>query len=206
MNVFDLLDHIGTIAFAYSGVLVGLRKHLDLMGIIIVAFLTVTAGGATAQLLLGETPGILSNRTAIILIFATVGVSLMLHRSGLGPLDSTPVFVVMDSIGLVSFAMTGAHLGLAAGMPLFGTTVTAFVSAVGGGILRDSLLSRVPTVLHTDFYGIIAVLCGMAVFGAHATDLAHGPVFAAIFIVALLLRLVAWHRSWSLPRPGQTPD
>lgn len=200
MTIFHLFDHLGTIAFAYSGFLVGMKKDLNVMGVFIVATLTATAGGATADVLIGHTPSVLTDQTGAILVIATLIAAALMQRFGIGQQDNSQVFVAMDSIGLITFAMIGAETAVSVGMPLFGTVVIAFISAVGGGIIRDTLVGEVPSVLHTDFYGVVAALCGLLVFSAHHTGIAHTVSYALIFILTLALRLLAYRKDWTIPR------
>lgn len=196
-------DMIGTVAFAYSGFVAGARRQLDLLGLVIVAFLTASAGGALSQVLLGEVPHILTNRRATTLIFATVIAGLVLHWTGIRRVDRRWTFVTADAIGLAAFALIGGSLALEHGLGIFGVTLLAFLTATGGGLLRDSLIGDVPVVLRSGFYGIIAVFVGLALFAcdrlagtsAWVADLAQVVIFAA----AVVVRLIAHARGWSLP-------
>ncbi|MGR3802285.1 MAG: trimeric intracellular cation channel family protein [Marinibacterium profundimaris] len=196
---FTAFDIIGTVAFAYSGFVAGARRQLDLLGVVIVAFLTASAGGALSQVLLGEVPRILTDRLASGLIFGTVLVGLALHWTGIRRVERRWTFVTADAIGLAAFAMTGATLALSHGLAFFGTTLLAFLTAVGGGLLRDSLIGDIPVVLRSGFYGIIAVFVGMAVYACDRLAIAPDSAPPAIFIGAVVLRLIAHARGWSLP-------
>ena len=196
---FTIFDVIGTVAFAYSGFVAGARKQLDLLGVVIVAFLTASAGGALSQVLLGEVPRVLTGRVTSSLIFATLVVGFAAHWTGVRRVEQRWTFVTADAIGLAAFAMAGARLALQHELALFGTTLLAFLTAVGGGLLRDSLIGDVPVVLKSGFYGIIAVGVGLAVYAADRLALAPDVTLVAIFLGAVGLRLVAHARGWSLP-------
>lgn len=195
----SFFDHLGTVAFAYSGFLAGARKGLDVLGLTVVAFLTATAGGATSQVLMNQPPAILTDWVAVTLVFATCFVADLLYRFGLPLFEKRTGFVIADALGLSAFALLGAHFALDHGLPLFGTSVIAFLSAVGGGIIRDSLLGDIPMALRSDFYGIVAVIVGGLVYAAHHSGFEHRLVYLGIFVFGVLLRLTAWHRGWSLP-------
>lgn len=196
---FTIFDVIGTVAFAYSGFVAGARKQLDLLGVVIVAFLTASAGGALSQVLLGEVPRVLTGRVTSGLILGTVLLGLVAHYTGARRVERRWTFVTADAIGLAAFAMAGARLALQHELALFGTTLLAFLTAVGGGLLRDSLIGDVPVVLKSGFYGIIAVGVGLAVYGADRLTLAPDVTLVVIFLGAVGLRLVAHAREWSLP-------
>lgn len=193
LSVFDI---IGTVAFAYSGFVAGARKQLDLLGVVIVAFLTASAGGALSQLLLGQVPRVLTDQLAISLILITVLIGLGLHWTGIRRVERRWTFVTADAIGLAAFALSGARLALQNDLGVFGTTLLAFLTAVGGGLLRDSLIGDIPVVLRSGFYGIIAVLVGLIVFATDRLGLAHDVTLVVIFAGAVMLRLVAHARAW----------
>lgn len=196
---FTAFDIIGTIAFAYSGFVAGARRRLDLLGLVIVAFLTASAGGALSQVLLGEVPRILTDRLATTLIFGTVLAGMALHWTGIRRVERRWTFVTADAIGLAAFALTGGGLALDHGLSIFGTTLLAFLTATGGGLLRDVLIGDVPVVLRSGFYGIIAVFVGLALYACERLPVASEVAPFAIFAGAVLLRLVAHARGWSLP-------
>lgn len=199
MHFVALLDHIGTIAFAYSGVHAALRIRLNLMGAFIVAMLTASAGGAVSQVLVGASPTVLHDLTAFYLVVATFTVAVGLDAVGVTSFERSPAFVVSDTMGLVAFAMIGAHLAIDADLSFFGTVVIAFLSAVGGGMIRDILVNEVPTVLDADLYGPVAALCGALVYVVHAGDLVHTVPYALIFVSAVTLRLAAYRFAWRIP-------
>lgn len=200
MYAFHLFDFLGTIAFAYSGVHVALRKDLNLMGVFIVAMLTASAGGAISQVLLEITPTVLRDLTAFYIVVLTMAATIALHSFGVTSFERVHGFVLADTVGLVAFAMTGAHVAVDADLSFFGTVVIAFLSAVGGGIVRDVIVNDVPTVLSTDLYGPVAALCGGLVYAAHAIgDGAHNEKYIAIFVLAVALRLVAYRWGWRIP-------
>lgn len=200
MTPFELFDLIGTAAFAYSGYLAGSRRGLDVMGVFIVAMLTATAGGALADVLLGRAPGVLTNRTAFLLVLAVIVLGAALTRAGVRPFEDRWPFVIADAVGLVAFAIAGAHKALDADLLFFGTVVIAFLSAVGGGIIRDTLTNDVPAVLHAGFYGIVAVLAGVTIWVTDTMGWGTSQSHWIIFAICVGLRLWAHHRRWSLPK------
>ena len=67
------------------------------------------------------------------------------------------------------FAVEGARLGVLAGLDLFGVLVTAFATALGGGIVRDVLLGDVPPAsMRSVAYPATALAAGGAVLAAYA--------------------------------------
>jgi uncharacterized membrane protein YeiH len=199
MDLFTIVSFIGSAAFALSGYVVGVRKQLDIMGVFIVSMLPAYGGGAMRDVLLGHTPAVLSDMTAFILVCVVIAVATLMGLNKNDRVENKLWFVVSDSIGLVAFAITGALMGIAADLSLFGVMVLAFVTASGGGILRDILVNETPTLLKSDIYGSIALLAAAALYGLHTVSLSGDITTVLVFIGALMLRLAAYHYKWRLP-------
>ena len=116
------------------------------------------------------------------------------------PWESQTLFVFVDALGMVSFAISGALVGLDAGFNLAGVMITALSTAVGGGVLRDVLINQVPYLLRGGFYGIIAITVGALLYGMHLIGLTGPLPLTLLFMAGILCRMVAWERRWSLPR------
>lgn len=105
----------------------------------------------------------------------------------------------MNAVGLVAFAATGAVVGHSAGVSPFGLVVLGTITGVGGGLVSDVLLQRVPFVLAEDFYATCAVAGSTAfwVVVAAGYSTAVGATVCAGFTLAL--RVLAIHYDWQLP-------
>lgn len=199
-DIFLLASWIGGVAFALSGFLVGVRKNLDILGIFILSFLAASGGGIIRDVLIGRTPLALTDISAFLLVLVTFLLGVVLHHAKNINIEKRKFFVLSDSIGLVAFSLTGALVGVDAGLNAFGVVVLSFITATGGGILRDLLVNEVPVILESDFYGSVAVLVGLIVFGLHALGLGGDVYILLVFIAALVLRLIAWRYAWRLPK------
>ena len=51
---------------------------------------------------------------------------------------------VLELIGTIAFAVSGAVLAVRKGMDVFGVTILGLTTAVGGGAIRDLLLGNTP--------------------------------------------------------------
>ena len=199
---FVPLSLIGSAAFALSGYVVGVRKGLDIMGVFIVAMLTANGGGALRDVLLGQTPSVLRDVWAFWLVCGVLVCAAGWQRYEGANFAEHSWFVISDSIGLVAFAMTGALMALEAKLSCFGVMVIAFITATGGGIIRDMLVGDMPTLLKSDIYGSIALMVAAGLYGLGLVDLLSTHSLIAVFIVAMAVRLTAHYRRWRLPRIG----
>lgn len=200
MDIFFISSLIGTVAFALSGFLVGVAKKMDLMGVFILSMLTANGGGAIRDILVNQTPKILTDLSGftIVLIVFIAAMLLRLHRYS--KIEANSLFVLCDALGLAAFSITGALVGVEAELNVFGVVVLAFITAAGGGIIRDALVNDVPAIFSSDFYGSIAILIGLGVYSLDYLGLANSMSLAALLASALLLRLCAYIFKWRLPR------
>lgn len=199
-QVFETVSIIGSIAFALSGFLVGARKNMDIMGIFILAFLTANGGGVLRDLLVDRTPAIMDSMLPFWLAAGTIAVAMLLRLHKSATLERGRLFIVSDAVGLVAFGITGALIGIEQEMHFFGVVTLSFLTATGGGIARDVLVNELPLVLHTDFYGSVALLLGVAIHLLHWAGLMNPVSLMMIFVAGLLLRLIAYKYGWKLPK------
>ncbi len=202
MTIFAVADGIGLVSFAVSGYLMGVRKGLDLLGILIAAFMTALGGGIVRDAIVGRTP--LAFTDGSVLVFVTLGIAgamlFKLHKKE--RLERYSIFIFADSLGLVAFALTGALVAVQFDYNIFGVMLLAFITAVGGGMLRDMMVNEVPMVLKSDFYGTIALLVAAVVYLCDGAGVLNSFTLTLIALSGLTLRLVAYKRKWQLPKLG----
>ena len=202
MTIFDVATIIGTVSFALSGFFVGVRKNLDILGIFISMTLTALGGGVVRDLLVGHTPTLLVLWEPMSIVCATFFVAWIFRLSHRDDIEQKGMFVISDSVGLVAFSMTGALLGLELGYTFFGVIALSFITAVGGGIMRDILVNEVPIILTSEFYGSVAIVIATLMYFAHFFGFEPNLSGLLITIMALFLRLLAYFRDWHLPKIG----
>ena len=201
--VFDVL---GTIAFALSGTLVGLSRKMDVFGVIVLAVLTAVGGGMIRDVLIDSMPAALVNTTNLLLAVATaVFVSVFYGVYHVTPKQKRKLvkaFLISDTLGLGAFTVTGVITGLAQKDAQFTLPILlGLITAVGGGVMRDVLAQRMPTVLHADVYAVASVV------GAFIVCLAakyHGDMQLASwagFFTVVLLRFFAVRYRWQVYHP-----
>jgi uncharacterized membrane protein YeiH len=198
--ILEAADYLGIAAFAASGFYVGKRSGLDWLGIYIVAFLTALGGGVVRDVIRGTPPLAFSQSAPILIVLLVTTALLLSRRFAHHDIDSKPLFVLIDAVGMVAFAISGALFGLKAGFNPAGVAILAFTTAVGGGIFRDILINKIPYVLHGGFYGIIALLIGLAVWILDALHLINTLTLLILFGSGITLRMFAWRQNWHLPK------
>ena len=200
-----LLELAGTVAFAVSGAVLGIEKHMDIFGVGLLGITTAVGGGILRDLVVGLTPPRAFQDPIYLLV--ALGVSVVLFfpfvRRLLG--RSKRVFdalmLIMDAAGLGIFTITGMNTAITlAGCT--GPLLLVFVgllTGVGGGVMRDVLAGNMPYILVKHVYACAslagAVLC--------AVLWRHVPQYVAMLAgmaAVLLIRLLSAHFRWNLPR------
>jgi uncharacterized membrane protein YeiH len=78
--------------------------------------------------------------------------------------------------------------------------ILSFLTAVGGGVLRDTMINQVPSVLISDFYGSIAIIVSILLLVLAQMDMVNTWGVAAVAGFAIFLRLLAYTKQWHLPK------
>jgi len=199
IDLVVVADILGIIAFALSGFLVGVRNNLDLLGIIISASLTALGGGVVRDVILGRTPFAFNEYYPALTVLSTIAIAFAFRLYRRERIERQWLFVISDTIGLVAFSITGALLAIGADFNFFGVIILSFLTAIGGGVLRDILINQVPSVLVSDFYGSIALIVSLLLLVFSAITGLSTLIVAAVAAVAIAVRLLAYLRGWHLP-------
>lgn len=200
-----LFEIVGTVAFAISGAMTGMKKKMDIFGVAILGLTTAVGGGALRDIILGNTPPVMFRNpvyaviaivTSVILFLPAVQ-RLILRIHGL--YDS--LMLLMDSVGLGIFTVVGIRTAYAAVAEpgWFLLLFVGVVTGVGGGVLRDVMAGDTPYVFVKHFYACASLLG--AVVCILLWSLAGQTVAMAAGAAAVVaLRYLAVKYRWSLPK------
>lgn len=191
------IDYLGTFAFAISGATAGVRRGLDLFGVLVLAFAAATAGGMTRDVLLGATPPVALVDGRYLAISALAGLATFYRYDAIERLRN-PV-QISDAVGLGLFAVLGAGKALDYGVGPVGAVLLGMLTGVGGGVVRDVLVTQIPNVLQRELYAVAALLGAAVVVVGHAAGLAPTPAAACGAVACIVLRLAAIRGGWRLP-------
>ncbi|MGG3451252.1 trimeric intracellular cation channel family protein [Domibacillus aminovorans] len=193
---WDVLTIIGTFAFAISGAIVAMEEEYDLFGIYVLGMITAFGGGAIRNLLIDVPVSTLWEQGEFFTIAILSITAIVLFPQNL--LRYWPIWGnLFDAIGLSAFAIQGALYAVGMGHPLSAVVMAAVLTGSGGGLVRDVLAQRKPTLLRNEVYGVWAALAGMFI----ALNIVQSP--AQIFILFLfitVLRILSYKYSWYLPK------
>lgn len=202
--IYEALQLAGILAFALSGALVGVRRNLDILGVVVVGAATGTGGGILRDMLLGVHPPVSFLHWPNLAVAIAGSLVVFFVHPGLSRIRYFEV--VFDAFGLGLFSANGAALAFASGQTPITAVLVGTIAAIGGGVIRDVLVNTVPGVLTRELYAVSALIgAGLAV-GVAA--LGAGVNVASVIggTVAIGLRLTSVARGWHLPRPKFAPE
>lgn len=193
---------VGTIAFAASGAVAGVRAGMDWLGVSSLAAVTAIGGGTLRDLLMVTTPfWLIDFWPTVGIIAATVLVVWVLAL--LAPWQTNPgwmrhVFTVTDAVGLAAFTVVGTDVARSAGFGVGPALILGVLSGIGGGIIRDLIAGRRISVFFTGEVYALAAALGSAAFLATSGLGAWTPFIVGI-AVTLVVRLGAMALGWRVP-------
>ena len=208
MDVFFLMEMIGTIAFACSGAMVAIEKRLDLLGIIVLGETTAVGGGMIRDIIIGiHPPALFVDPVYVIASFVAVMVLFVAVKYFYRSADilESPMYEavlnLLDAIGLGAFTVVGIDTAVGAGFGeyKFLMIFLGVITGVGGGILRDMMAGQTPAVLRKHVYAcasIAGAVCYVVLMEYAGESIAM--VVSAILVT--LIRVLARHYKWNLPR------
>lgn len=191
------LDIAGTFAFAVSGASAGVKRELDLFGVLLLSFAAAAAGGIARDMLIGAIPpAALSDWRYLVTALVAGAITFWWHP--LVDRLKNPV-QLFDAVGLALFAVAGAQKALAYGLSPTMAALLGMLTGIGGGIVRDMLLAGVPSVLRSELYAVAALAGAVVVVSGDALQL--NAAVAALLGAAscFVLRLAAIRYRIRLP-------
>ncbi len=203
LNVFDI---IGTIAFAISGALVGMRKRLDLFGIITLSIATASCGGLSRDIFIGNFPPMLF-REPKYFVFSIVTAIFVLFLYPIFmrlPLASTNkvilnIILILDAIGLGAFTALGAKTAINYNMNnLFSVICMGLITGVGGGVLRDVFVRDIPLILKKEIYASASIVGAFAMYCSYGYVSEIASLYICFFIT-FALRIFSIKYNLNLP-------
>jgi uncharacterized membrane protein YeiH len=195
-----VLELAGTFVFALSGAAAGVKHRLDLFGVLVVSCATATAGGITRDVLIGAVPPVALRDWRYLGISVLAG--LMVFFSSPRPERQQRLrnlILTFDAAGLALFAVSGTQTALGYGLNPVMAALLGMLTGIGGGMLRDVLVSDIPVVLNSDLYAVAALAGAIVVVGGHLLNVPAAASALAGAAVCFGVRLVALWRGWRLP-------
>ena len=193
---FVVIEFIGTMAFAISGIRLASAKQFDWFGAYIVGTATAFGGGTIRDIMLGIPPFWMTNPVYII----CCGLSLLyVILFGKKIIRQQSTWFIFDTIGLALFNITGLEKTLNMGYPVWTAVIMGCVTGAAGGVIRDILINEVPLVFRKDIYAMACIAGGIVYIIGYSVGLQAevNAILSAIIVISIRLLAVKYH--WQLP-------
>ena len=153
----QILDFIGTFAFAVSGIRLASAKRFDWFGAYVCGFAVAVGGGTIRDLLLDLTPAWMTDPiyllcTALALVWVIVFGKHIVHMNN--------TLFTFDAIGLALFTVVGCGKALALGYPSWVAIIMGSITGAAGGVIRDVLINETPLIFRKEIYAMACVVGG----------------------------------------------
>jgi uncharacterized membrane protein YeiH len=198
VNLIDILDLIGTAAFAASGAWVGVRKHMDLFGVMVLGTVTAVGGGTLRDLFLGDIPPFSLDQETYIYLALAVSFLVFTQRNRFKAFEKPLLY--FDAIGLGTFVVIGTTKAIDFKLGGLGSVLMGVMTGTAGGVMRDLLANQVPLILRSEIYASACVVGAtlLVIFDTLHLDSSLGVFISAVTVITL--RILAIHFHWSLPK------
>ncbi|WP_033956327.1 trimeric intracellular cation channel family protein [Psychroserpens jangbogonensis] len=194
---FQILDILGTLAFAISGVLVALNKKMDPFGVLIIAFVTAVGGGSLRDILIGIQPvSWMTNMTYVYVIFGATVFAVLL-KNKLNYLRKS--LFLFDTIGIGLYTVVGIETGVVADLHPIICISLGTITACFGGVIRDILCNEIPVIFRKEIYATACILGGLTYFILREFMADTHLVFVIAGTIVIVIRLLAVKFKISLP-------
>ena len=198
ISTSEIIEVVGTIAFAISGTFNAMQRKLDPFGVLIIAFVTAIGGGTVRDLLIGDTPvaWMRDMQTCLIILFTAV--ATMFFKTHVQKMKIT--LFLFDSLGLGLFTMVGILKGIAFGLNPGICIALGTITGCFGGIIRDTLLNTIPLVFRREIYATACIAGGLLYFLLIYINVESVVAKLSVVAFIFMLRIIAVKFKLSLPK------
>ena len=194
--LLNVIEFLGTFAFAISGIRHAAAKHFDWLGGFVCGIAVAIGGGTIRDVMLGVTPFWM---TSSIYIICTVmaQVFVIVFAKSLRRLDNT--WFLFDTFGLALFTIVGLQKTLDCGYAYWVAIIMGCITGSAGGVIRDVLLNNVPIIFKKEIYAMASIFGGLVYWVLMKLGLDMNITVVMTFVVVFLIRLLAVKYHISLP-------
>lgn len=191
-----IIEMVGTIAFAISGIRLAAAKRFDWFGAYVVGLVTAIGGGTLRDVLL-DIPVFWMLSFSYLAVTGLSLAAVIIFRQAL--VRGMRTLFIFDAIGLALFVVVGIQKTLAAGFPMWVAIVMGIITGSFGGVLRDILLNEEPLFFRKDIYATACLAGGIAYYLVSLFTLPAWVPQIICAVIIITLRIFAVHYNWALP-------
>lgn len=205
-----VLDLIGVGVFAVSGALAAGRKHLDLLGVLVVAVVTAMGGGTLRDLLLDKHPVFWIENPDYLTVTLSAALLTVVSVKFFKPPHKS--LLVADALGLALFSISGAQITQQVTLTPIIVVLMGTITGTAGGVLRDILLADIPVILRrsriyatTSIVGIVVYLALQPIEQKLGTTLPVAALSGMMTVASLRLAAIIWNLMLPIFRLSDDP-
>lgn len=195
-TVQQVIEFLGTFAFAISGIRHAAAKHFDWFGGYVCGIAVAIGGGTIRDVMLGATPFWMTTPVYMICTALALLVVIVFARY-MESLSNT--WFVFDTLGLALFTIAGIQKSLDYGQPFWVAIIMGCITGAAGGVIRDILLNNEPVIFRKEIYAIACFLGGTVYWLLSCLSMPVEITVVASFTVTCLIRFLAVKYHLSLP-------
>lgn len=194
--LLQLIEFLGTFAFAISGIRHAAAKQFDWFGGYVCGVAVAIGGGTIRDVMLGTTPFWMTNPfymicTGLALVFVIVFAKHIEWLSN--------AWFVFDTLGLALFTIAGIQKSLDFGQPFWVAIIMGCITGSAGGVIRDILLNNVPVIFRKEIYATASIVGGLTYWLLSLTQLPMEITVTTSFVITCAMRFLAVRYHLSLP-------
>lgn len=197
INLFNILEILGTASFAISGALSAMNRKLDVFGIFIIAFVTGTGGGTVRDILIGNTPVTWMDNIIYIYLIGIVTILSIIFRTKINYLKTS--LFLFDTIGLGIFTIIGVETGIQNNLDPIISVALGVMTGTFGGVIRDILCNEIPVIFRKEIYATACLVGGLVFIILHKLGVEREIIYIVTSLIVISIRLVVVKFKISLP-------
>lgn len=200
MKVIYFVDLIGTFAFCITGIIGSIHHKIDVVGAFFLALATALGGGIIRDMVLGVPSSTFSDPYHLLTVFMGV-IFTYLFMKKIRDGVAYKLFIGLDAVGLAVFTIIGVEKAISLHVHFFGCILCGTMTAVGGGIIRDTLIREIPFIFHREIYAASSLLGGTVFYSIYKLNLLPLPLNTLISAALIFgIRIWGYKNNIHMPR------
>ena len=196
-SIQQVIEFLGTFAFAISGIRHAAAKHFDWFGGYVWGVAVAIGGGTIRDVMLGTTPFWMTS-PSYLLCTALALAFVICFAKYIECLQNA--WFVFDTFGLALFTIAGIQKSLSFGQPFWVAIIMGCITGAAGGVIRDVLLNNEPVIFRKEIYAMACVAGGLSYWLLANIGAPMELTVIVSFLVTCIIRFLAVKYHISLPK------
>ena len=196
-GIVYIFDIFGTMIFAITGAVKGVRHRLDFLGVVVFAITVGCGGGMLRDTILGIFPISVFRDESYVIVCILAGILVFLLSPKI--IGRWSIIQYFDALGLGVFTAIGCMKAYSLGLGVVAVISSGVFGAVGGGVLRDVFSKEIPAVFTSDFYASASILGAVLFVILTHCGFSDDIILYSTAVFTTLLRILGYRFKWRLP-------